>query len=32
VHVKGVAVMGGVSVIRKPMPGEDTTPGWRYRH
>jgi hypothetical protein len=32
VHVKGVAIMGGVSVVRKQMPGEDTTPGWRYRH
>jgi hypothetical protein len=32
VHVKGVAIMGGVNVIRKKMPGEDTTPGWRYRH
>jgi hypothetical protein len=32
VHVKGVAIMGGVSVVRKRMPGEDTTPGWRYRH
>lgn len=31
-HVKGVAIMGGVSVVRKKMPGEDTTPGWRYRH
>jgi hypothetical protein len=32
VHVKGVAIMGGVSVVRRPMPGEDTTPGWRHRH
>jgi uncharacterized membrane protein len=32
VHVKGVAIMGGVSVVRKRMPGEDKTPGWRYRH
>jgi uncharacterized membrane protein len=32
VHVKGVAIMGGVTVIRKRMPGEDETPGWRYRH
>jgi hypothetical protein len=32
VHVKGVAIMGGVSVLRKRMPGEDQAPGWRYRH
>jgi hypothetical protein len=32
VHVRGVAIMGGVTVVRKPMPGEDPTPGWRYRH
>ncbi len=32
VHVKGVAIMGGVTVIRKRMPGEDKSPGWRYRH
>jgi hypothetical protein len=32
VHVKGFAIMGGVSVVRKRMPGEDKTPGWRYRH
>ena len=32
VHVKGVAIMGGVSVVRRPMPGEDRTPGWRRRH
>jgi hypothetical protein len=32
VHVKGVAIMGGVSVVRRPMPGDDTTPGWRRRH
>jgi len=32
VHVRGVAIMGGVSVVRKAMPGEDKTPGWRYRH
>lgn len=32
VHVRGVAIMGGVTVVRKPMPGEDRTPGWRYRH
>ena len=28
----GVAIMGGVSVLRKRMPGEDQAPGWRYRH
>jgi hypothetical protein len=32
VHVRGFAIMGGVSVVRKPMPGEDKTPGWRHRH
>jgi uncharacterized membrane protein len=32
VHVRGVAIMGGVSVVRRRMPGEDPTPGWRYRH
>jgi hypothetical protein len=32
VHVRGVAIMGGVRVIRRRMPGEDKTPGWRYRH
>jgi hypothetical protein len=32
VHVKGVAIMGAVSVLRKRMPGEDQTPGWRFRH
>jgi hypothetical protein len=32
VRVRGVAIMGGVSVVRRPMPGEDTTPGWRRRH
>jgi len=32
VHIKGVAIMGGVTVVRKRMPGEDKTPGWRYRH
>jgi hypothetical protein len=32
VHVRGVAIMGGVSVVRKGMPGEDKTPGWRHRH
>jgi hypothetical protein len=32
VHVRGVAIMGGVSVVRKAMPGEDKTPGWRHRH
>jgi uncharacterized membrane protein len=32
VHIKGVAIMGGVNVVRKGMPGEDKTPGWRYRH
>jgi uncharacterized membrane protein len=32
VHVRGVAIMGGVSVVRKRMPGEEKTPGWRYRH
>jgi hypothetical protein len=32
VHVKGVAIMGGVSVERRPMPGDETSPGWRYRH
>ena len=32
VHVRGVAIMGGVSVVRKRMPGEDPTPGWRHRH
>jgi hypothetical protein len=31
-HVRGVAIMGGVNVVRRPMPGEDKTPGWRYRH
>lgn len=31
-HVKGVAIMGGVSVVRRPLPADDTTPGWRYRH
>ena len=32
VRVKGVALMGGVTVRRKAMPGEDPTPGWRRRH
>ena len=32
VHVKGFALMGGVSLVRKAMPGEDKTPGWRHRH
>jgi hypothetical protein len=32
VHIRGVAIMGGVTVVRKPMPGDDQTPGWRYRH
>jgi uncharacterized membrane protein len=32
VHIKGVAIMGGVSVVRKRMPGEDDAPGWRHRH
>jgi hypothetical protein len=32
VRIKGVAVWGGVSVVRRPMPGEDDTPGWRRRH
>jgi uncharacterized membrane protein len=32
VHVRGIAIMGGVTVVRKAMPGEDTTPGWRRRH
>jgi hypothetical protein len=32
VRVKGIAIMGGVDVVRKGMPGEDKTPGWRYRH
>jgi uncharacterized membrane protein len=32
VRIKGVAIMGGVSVVRKGMPGEDNKPGWRYRH
>ena len=32
VHVKGVAIMGGVNVVRRPMPDDDTTPGWRRRH
>lgn len=32
VHVKGVAIMGGVTVQRKAMPGEETAPGWRRRH
>ncbi|HEX2892627.1 MAG TPA: DUF1707 domain-containing protein [Marmoricola sp.] len=32
VRVRGVAIMGGVSVVRKAMPGDDTTPGWRFRH
>jgi hypothetical protein len=32
VHVRGVAIMGGVTVVRKAMPGEDKTPGWRHRH
>jgi len=27
-----VAIMGGVSVERRPMPGDDQTPGWRFRH
>ena len=31
-HVKGVAIMGGVTVVRRPMPGDDPTPGWRHRH
>lgn len=31
-HVKGVAIMGGVSVVRRPLPGDDPTPGWRRRH
>lgn len=32
VHVRGFAIMGGVTVVRKAMPGEDKTPGWRHRH
>ncbi|HET6167169.1 MAG TPA: DUF1707 domain-containing protein [Marmoricola sp.] len=32
VRIKGVAIMGGVDVVRRGMPGEDRTPGWRYRH
>ena len=32
VRIDGVAIMGGVEVVRKAMPGEDTTPGWRRRH
>lgn len=31
VHVRGIALMGGVAVVRKGMPGEDPTPGWRRR-
>lgn len=31
-RVRGVAIMGGVTVVRRPMPGDDQTPGWRYRH
>ena len=31
-HVKGVAIMGGVSIVRKAMPGDDESPGWRFRH
>lgn len=32
VRVKGVALMGGVTVRRKAMPGENPLPGWRRRH
>lgn len=32
VRVKGVALMGGVAVRRKAMPGESKIPGWRRRH
>ena len=32
VRIRGVAFWGGVSVVRRPMPGEDDTPGWRRRH
>jgi len=32
VHVRGVAIMGGVSVERRPMPGDEQAPGWRFRH
>lgn len=31
VRIGGVAIMGGVSVVRKPMPGENQLPGWRRR-
>lgn len=32
VRVKGFALMGGVTVRRKGMPGENALPGWRRRH
>ena len=32
VRVKGVALMGGVTVRRRAMPGENPLPGWRRRH
>lgn len=32
VRVRGFALMGGVTVVRKPMPGERTGPAWRRRH
>ena len=31
VRVRGVAIMGGVSVVRRPMPGEGIRLGWRRR-
>lgn len=32
VRIGGVAIMGGVTVIRRGMPGENQLPGWRRRH
>lgn len=32
VRINGVALMGSVTVKRRPMPGEKTLPGWRRRH
>lgn len=32
VRIGGVAIMGGVSVVRKQLPGENQLPGWRHRH
>lgn len=32
VRIGGVAIMGGVSVVRKHLPGENQLPGWRRRN